>query len=89
MATRGYWEAFNAVEKSMTRILRGENAGIVANDEHGTWYRALFAPIVATGLSKPSDLAGYRNAQEYIGHALHVPLNKEIVLDALPFSLGY
>jgi hypothetical protein len=84
MAARGYWMAFNAVKVSLNRILRGENPGIVANEGHGDWYRELFAPSVAVGLLKPSDLAGYRNNQVYIGQSKHTPINKEGVRDVMP-----
>src|SRR5208282_3804752 len=40
-----------------------ENPGLLADEDHGAWYRELFAPSVAVGLLKPSDLAGYRNGQ--------------------------
>jgi Fic family protein len=68
----------------LERILKKENAGKVADEDHGDWYRELFAPSVTSGILKPSDLAGYRNDQVYIGHSKHVPLNKEAVRDALP-----
>lgn len=84
MAARGYWQAFNAVKESIQRILKGENAGIVADDAHGDWYRELFAPSVAVGLLKPSDLAGYRNNQVYIGQSKHTPINKDGVRDVMP-----
>src|SRR5258708_25698201 len=42
MAARGYWQAFQAVQKSLGRILKGENPGEVADADHGTWYRELF-----------------------------------------------
>lgn len=84
MAARGYWQAFNAVKGSIQRILKGENAGTVADEEHGDWYRALFAPSVAVGLLKPSDLAGYRNNQVYIGQSKHTPVNKDGVRDVMP-----
>lgn len=84
MAARGYWQAFNAVKGSIQRILKGENAGNVVDDEHGDWYRELFAPIVAVGLLKPSDLAGYRNSQVYIGQSKHTPINKDGVRDVMP-----
>lgn len=84
MAARGYWEAFNEVEKSIGKILAGKNAGSVADADHGNWYRALFAPSVATGILKPADLAGYRTNQIYIGNSQHVPLNKDGVRDAMP-----
>lgn len=84
MAARGYWQAFNAVKESIQRILKGENAGTVVDDEHGDWYRELFAPGVAVGLLKPSDLAGYRNNQVYISQSKHTPINKDGVRDVMP-----
>jgi Fic family protein len=84
MAARGYWQAFQAVQKSIRRVLKKENPGQVAEDDHGNWYRELFAPSVAVGLLKASDLGGYRNAQVYIRKSMHVPLNSEAVRDALP-----
>ncbi len=84
MAARGYWQAYQVVEKSVGRVLRRENPGLVADEDHGTWYRELFAPSVAVGLLKPSDLAGYRNSQVYIRKSMHVPLNREAVRDAMP-----
>jgi hypothetical protein len=84
MAAKGYWEAFQVVEKSIERILTGENAGEVVDAEHGDWYRELFGPSITAGILKPSDLAGYRNHQVYIGQSKHVPLNREAVRDAMP-----
>jgi len=84
MAARGYWLASQRVRQSLERILKKENAGNVADDDHGDWYRELFAPSVTSGILKPSDLAGYRNNQVYIGHSKHVPLNKGAVRDAVP-----
>ena len=84
MAARGYWQAFQAVQKSLGKILKGENPGEVADADHGTWYRELFAPSVTVGLLKPADLAGYRNGQVYIRKSMHVPLNRDAVRDAMP-----
>ncbi|MGJ8641279.1 MAG: Fic family protein [Opitutaceae bacterium] len=84
LAARGYWEAFQAVELSIERILRGELAGNVADDDHGNWYRQLFAPSVEVGICKPSDLAGYRNGSVFIRRSKHVPLSHEAVRDAMP-----
>lgn len=84
MAARGYWQAFNAVKDSILKILKGENAGAIADQEHGDWYRELFAPSVNVGILKPSDLAGYRTHQVYIGKSKHTPINKEAVRDAMP-----
>jgi hypothetical protein len=84
MAARGYWQAFQSVQEGVERVLRGDNAGQVADDEHGEWYRELFAPSVGSGILKPADLAGYRNGQVYIRKSMHVPLNREAVRDAMP-----
>jgi len=84
LAARGYWLAYQAVQASLHRVLGGENAGRVADEEHGGWYRALFAPSVAAGLLRPADLAGYRSAPVYIRRSMHVPPPPEAVRDALP-----
>lgn len=83
MAARGYWQATQRVRSSIKKILKGENSGKVADFEHGIWYEELFAPSVAVGLLKPSDLAGYRNGQVYISQSKHVPLNVDAVRDAM------
>jgi len=84
MAARGYWQAFQLVEKSIKKILQGGNAGEIADADHGAWYRELFGPSVTAGLLRPADLAGYRNGQVYIGGSKHVPLNVEAVRDTMP-----
>lgn len=84
MAARGYWLAFNAVKKSIQRIFKGENPGKVTDEEHGNWYRELFGPSITTGILKPSDLAGYRNTQVYIGQSKHTPINVHGVRDVMP-----
>ena len=66
MEARGYWQAFQVVEKSIGHVLKGENPGTVAEDDHREWYREMFAPSVTAGMLKPADLAGYRNGQVYI-----------------------
>jgi hypothetical protein len=84
MAARGYYDAFLAVKESVGRILSGENPGVVADEDHGTWYRQLFAPSVTAGILKPADLAGYRNDQVYIRRSRHVPPRREAVRDLMP-----
>ncbi|MEX2234545.1 MAG: hypothetical protein WD824_20430 [Cyclobacteriaceae bacterium] len=66
LAARGYWQAYQAVRESLGNILKGENPGIIADRDHGMWYRELFAPSVAVGILKASDLAGYRNGPVFI-----------------------
>jgi hypothetical protein len=84
LAARGYWQAYQEVLKSVRRVLQGNNPGIVANEDHGAWYRELFAPRVEAGLLRPSDLAGYRNSSVYIRRSMHVPPRAEAVRDAMP-----
>jgi Fic family protein len=84
LAARGYWLAFKAVQKSLRRVLRAENPGTVAEEDHGAWYREMFAPSVSTGLLRAADLAGYRNAPVYIRRSMHVPPNSDAVRDAMP-----
>ena len=69
---------------SVKKILSGENAGVVADDDHTEWYRELFSPSVTVGLLKPSDLAGYRNDQVFIRHSKYLPPKAEIVREAMP-----
>jgi hypothetical protein len=84
LAARGYWLAFQAVQRSLRRVLRGENPGVVAEEDHAAWYREMFAPSVTAGLLRPADLAGYRNAPVYIRRSMHVPPSSNAVRDAMP-----
>jgi len=84
LAARGYWQAYQAVRESLRRVLNGDNAGSVADEDHGTWYRELFAPSVVAGLLKLSDLAGYRSDQVFIRRSMHVPPSKDAVRDLMP-----
>lgn len=84
LAARGYWQAYQAVRGSVARVLGNENPGTVADEDHGTWYREMFAPSVTAGLVKPADLAGYRNGQVYIRRSMHVPPQAEAVRDLMP-----
>lgn len=84
MAAKGYWLATQKVWKSVESILKGKNPGNVLDHDHSEWYRELFAPSVTAGILKPSDLAGYRNGQVFIGQSKHVPLNVDAVRDIMP-----
>lgn len=84
MAARGYWQATQKVRESITKILNGTNAGMIADKDHGDWYRELFAPSVAAGILKAADLAGYRSQQVYISGSKHIPLNNDAVRDVMP-----
>jgi len=84
LAARGYWLAYQEVLKSLGAVLKGENPGAVADDDHGAWYRALFAPSVTAGLLRPADLAGYRGGSVFIRRSMHVPPSSDSVRDAMP-----
>jgi len=84
MAARGYWQAFQAVQKSLESILNNENAGDVADKDHILWYREMFSPSVTAGILKASDLAGYRNHPVYIRRSKHVPPSADAVRDLMP-----
>lgn len=84
LAARGYWQAFQAVKESVRKILNGNNAGNVTDNDHGTWFRELFGPSVTAGILKASDLAGYRNMPVFIRRSLHTPPNVDAVRDLMP-----
>ncbi len=84
MAARGYFQAYGAVQLTIRRVLSGQDPGEVAREDHPTWHRELFAPSVSAGLLRPADLAGYRNGPVYIRGSMHVPPNRDAVLDAMP-----
>ena len=84
LAARGYWQAYQAVRKSIDKVLEGANPGAVADDDHRTWYREMFAPGVTAGILRPADLAGYRNGPVFIRRSMHVPPSCEAVRDAIP-----
>ena len=84
LAARGYWQAYQVVRASVRRAVAGEPPGAVAEADHRTWYRELFAPGVAAGLVRPADLAGYRDAPVYIQRSMHVPPSPPAVRDAMP-----
>lgn len=84
MAARGYFQAFEAVQGSIRQVLTGKDPGDVARRDHRAWYREMFAPSVTAGVLRPADLAGYRNGPVYIRQSMHVPMNHDAVLDAMP-----
>jgi Fic/DOC family len=84
LAARGYWQAYQAVRKSVRKVLEGENPGAVCYDDHGDWYSEMFGPSVTAGLLRTADLAGYRNGQVFIRRSMHVPPSYEAVRDCMP-----
>ena len=88
MAARGYFQAFQVVKAIIKSVLEGENPGEVVDNDHSSWYRELFAPSVAVGLAKASDLAGYRNGPVYIKGAIILhPGMKLFGIQCLFFSI--
>lgn len=87
LAARGYWQAFQSVRQSLEKVLNGSNAGAVAENDHASWYRALFGPVVTAGILKATDLAGYRNGPVYIRRSMHTPPGKEAVRELMPAFL--
>ena len=83
LAARGYWDAFQTVRASVQKALEGGNPGQIADEDHGAWYRQLFALSITAGILRPADLAGYRNAPVYIRRSCHVPMNYQAVRDAM------
>ncbi|KHD05878.1 Fic family protein [Candidatus Thiomargarita nelsonii] len=84
LAARGYWQAYQSVRKSIGKVLHGDIPGTVVDDDHRTWYREMFAPVVTAGILNPADLAGYRNGPIYIRNSMHAPPSQEAVRDAMP-----
>jgi fido (protein-threonine AMPylation protein) len=84
LAARGYWQAFQVVKESVSKVLAGENPGARARAEHKEWYGELFQPCVTAGLLRASDLAGYRNNAVYLRTSRYAPPRWEAVRDAMP-----
>jgi hypothetical protein len=84
LAARGYYQAFQVVRESVTKVLQGENPGMVVGHDHGTWYRELFGPSITAGILQPADLAGYRNGPVFIRRSMHSPPGREAVRDLMP-----
>lgn len=84
LAARGYWQAFQAVEQAVHKVLTGASPGNVARLTHRDWYRALFQPFVAAGVLPAQALAGYRRGPVYVRGSRHVPPRWEVVREAMP-----
>ena len=84
LAARGYWQAFQAVEESIGKVLAQNNSGSVVENDYGTWYRELFGPSVTAGIIKAADLAGFRDMPVYIRRSMHVPPRYEAVRELMP-----
>lgn len=83
LAARGYYEAFQLVNKTLDKILKGHSPGETITKDLSQWYYHLFAPSLRAGLLSATDLVGYRNSQVYIRNSRHAPPPKEAVLDCM------
>ncbi len=83
LAAKGYWQAFQAVLKSIEKIFTKQNPGQIAKQDLMLWYQELFVPMVQTGVLSRENLAGYRNNQVYIRGSQHVPLPQAAIIDAM------
>lgn len=84
LAARGYWQAYQAVRRSLNKVLQNDSPGTVADDDHGDWYREMFGPSVTAGILRTTDLAGYRDGPVFIRRSMHVPPRHETVRDCMP-----
>ena len=84
LAASGYWQAYQAVQVSLRKILHNKTSGTVVCDDHSNWYAELFGPGVTAGIISAVDLAGYRSGPVYIRRSMHVPPPREAVRDCMP-----
>lgn len=83
LAARGYYEAFQSVKESLSKIFKGTSPGLCVSQNLSIWYKNLFLPAVRGGIITLADIAGYRTSQVYIRNSLHVPPPKDAVMDAM------
>ena len=57
---------------------------MIADEDHGTRYREMFAPSVTAAPLKPADISGYRNDLVYDRRFMYVPLNCGTLPDSMP-----
>jgi len=84
LAARGYWQAFRLVRETVAEAIGGANPGDLVRTAHRNWYREMFRPSVAAGLTAAASLAGYRNDAVFLRGSRHVPPRREAVRDAMP-----
>ncbi len=83
MAARGYWEAHNQVKETIRHLHGSGLSAELLRGDLSSWYRALFGPMVRSGMLGASDLAGYRNRPVFIRGSRHTPLPMEAITDAM------
>lgn len=83
LAARGYYQTYQLLRESVSKVLSGEDAAEMYVRDHQVWHFQLFEPCIRAGIIKASDLIGYRTHQVYIRNSMHTPLNPDAVLDAM------
>lgn len=83
LAARGYYQAFQAVKTSISKVLNGDNVGDVVDVDHHGWYGELFGPAVDAGILERSQLLGYRSGPIFIRNSKHTPVPRDAILDSL------
>ena len=83
LTARGYFEAFGLVKKTLEKLHAGADFGETVMGDVMEWKMALFAPSVKAGLLSASSMAGYRTSAVYIRDSLHVPPQKDKLVDAM------
>ena len=84
LAARGYWQAFQLVRVTVGEVIGGANPGDRVRNAHRDWYREMFQPSVAAGLTDAASLAGYRAEPVFLRGLRHVPPRWQAVRDAMP-----
>jgi hypothetical protein len=83
MAAKGYWDAHNQVKETIRRLHADGSNTELLRSALVDWYRALFGPMVRSGMLAAVDLAGYRNRPVFIRGSRHTPLPAEAITDAM------
>ncbi|MCP4131813.1 MAG: Fic family protein [bacterium] len=83
LAAKGYLNTFKKVTDSASKVLTGENAGNVFEENLESWYQELYSPLVQAQIIKPADLIGYRNQPVFIKNARHIPPPANALIDSM------
>lgn len=88
LAARGYWQAFQAVKKSVSDVIGGCDSAEIAERDLPIWHSEMFMPCVTAGIIRPSDIVGYRDHQVYIRNSMHTPPNPDALRDVMTALFG-
>ena len=73
LAARGYWQAFQRVKISVARVLKGENAGVVADTDHASWYVESYLAPACRRSSSAYGPCWLSHGPVFIRRSTHVP----------------